>query len=475
MFCALSGEPVKEAVVSPKSGAIFEKRLIESYIATTGKDPVTNDPLDETSLIPLQKVPEIVPPKPASFNSIPTMLAAFQNEWDALALETFTLRKQLHEARQELSHTLYQYDAAVRVAAKAIKERDEAKEALEQLSGAFASGAPPTSLNGIPNQLPVDELNAAKDSLFAIHKKQKVSLPITKLLSIQIGTSSINIKIDGANKIVADGTSGALMVASGLEYQLMPEDSVGNQQGIVDVGFLRTGEAFSPIAATAHTITDLRLKTTVLLDSYEIGSVLAHPSEPFLVAITKDGRWVLLDCRKPLYVSEPAQSVSASALHVDGVLLALGHESCISIVDITLAAQVATLLPKYRNVRHLQFGLNGYWLAALSYENDREAVQIFDLRKNSAIHEIELDAPAMFALDPSCLVLATYQASARRIQLHVYLKKGKLWLDRFHEIATDEFLAIALASSAESVLETKTFRIVGVADKHIVHHEISFL
>lgn len=467
---------MKEAVVSSKSGAIFEKRLIESYIATTGKDPVSDDPLDETSLIPLQKVPEVVPPKPASFNSIPTMLAAFQNEWDALALETFTLRKQLHEARQELSHTLYQYDAAVRVAAKAIKERDEAKKALEQLSGAFATGAQPTtSLNGILNKLPVDELNAAKDSLFAIHKKQKVSLPITKLLSIQIGTSSINIKIDGANKIVADGTSGALMVASRLEYQLMPEDSVGSQEGIVDVVFLRTGETFSPMAAAAHTITDLRLKTTVLLDSYEIDSVLPHPSESFLVAITKDSRWALLDCHKPLYVSEPGESVSASALHVDGVLLALGHEGSVSIVDITLAAQVATLLTKYRNVRHLQFGLNGYWLAALSYENDREAVQIFDLRKNSAVHEIDFDAPVMFALDPSCLVLATYQASARRIQLHVYLKKGKLWLDRFHEIATDEFHAIALASSAESVLDTKTFRIVGVADKHIVHHEISFL
>jgi pre-mRNA-processing factor 19 len=45
-------------------------------------------------------------------------------------LEVHALRKQAAQLRQDLSHALYKEDAAVRVLARVMRERDEAREAL---------------------------------------------------------------------------------------------------------------------------------------------------------------------------------------------------------------------------------------------------------------------------------------------------------------------------------------------------------
>ncbi len=122
-------------------GSVFEKRLIEAYIAENGKDPVTGDELSTDELIEV-KTQRVVRPRPPTLTSIPSLLSVFQEEWDALALETYTLRQTLAQTRQELSAALYQHDAAVRVIARLTKERDEARDALSKVTvGARASGA----------------------------------------------------------------------------------------------------------------------------------------------------------------------------------------------------------------------------------------------------------------------------------------------------------------------------------------------
>jgi pre-mRNA-processing factor 19 len=138
-----------------RKGSVFEKRIIEAYIAEHGKDPVNGEELSTEDLIDV-KSQRIVRPRPPTLTSIPSLLSVFQEEWDALALETYTLQQNLAQTRRELSSALYQHDAAVRVIARLTQERDEAREALSNVSvGATRSGGDAMQVDstGLPQEV----------------------------------------------------------------------------------------------------------------------------------------------------------------------------------------------------------------------------------------------------------------------------------------------------------------------------------
>lgn len=126
---------------------------------------MTDEELSADDLVEL-KASKVVRPRPPTLTSIPSLLSVFQNEWDALALESYTLRQQLTQTRQELSTALYQNDAAVRVIARLSRERDEARQAL---SGVSIHGGPAT--NG--DAMQIDSPGLSDDAIAKIEATQE--------------------------------------------------------------------------------------------------------------------------------------------------------------------------------------------------------------------------------------------------------------------------------------------------------------
>jgi pre-mRNA-processing factor 19 len=131
---------------------VYEKRLIEAYISENRTEPTTGEPLTTDDLIDLQTA-RIVRPRPPQHTSVPALLHLFQAEWDALALETYTLKETLVKTRRDLSSALYQNDGAIALIAKYKKERDEARDALAKVnvgSRSTAGGADAMQIDAAP-------------------------------------------------------------------------------------------------------------------------------------------------------------------------------------------------------------------------------------------------------------------------------------------------------------------------------------
>lgn len=105
------------------------------YLAENGnKCPITgevlnpNEDLVEVKSFTSKDNQFVHPPLPPKATSIPNMLKMFQDEWDALVLETFQLKEDLNKTRQEHVRALYERDAAIRVVARLKKELEEEKK-----------------------------------------------------------------------------------------------------------------------------------------------------------------------------------------------------------------------------------------------------------------------------------------------------------------------------------------------------------
>ena len=131
----------QDPIVVTPSGHVCLQRLLLSKLAENGNidpfDVTAQRPLREEQLIllaPQQQhntsTPLLIPPRPNHATSYSNLLQLLHSEYDAVVLELFDTRMALQSTRKELSHALYQNDAAIRVIARLAKERDEARQEM---------------------------------------------------------------------------------------------------------------------------------------------------------------------------------------------------------------------------------------------------------------------------------------------------------------------------------------------------------
>jgi len=413
--CALSGqEPPEHPVISRLTGHVFEKRLIDKHLETSDKCPVTGEPLTKNDLIDVQ-VSQSVRPRPAKATSIPSMISLFQNEWDALMLESFQLKEQLNTVRQELAHALYQQDAACRVIARLVKERDEARRQLAAAQAHLATRTTGGDAMEVESKVLSDQvkqklINHSK-KLTAERKKRVIPKETATEEDIRAYKVASTNSVHAASKpgilcldihpnqaLVATGGVDKNAVVFNREEGKIVSTLQGHTKKVSDVLFHpqqdllltasydKTVRLWTPSDAGKYDSQALRLHEG------EVVGITLHPTGDYFVSASADSSWSFTDiqagrCLAQVRSDEP-EPIQCVQFHPDGLILGTGTvANRIRVWDIKTMANVASFEGHKGQVTDISFSENGFYMASTGEDC---TVKLWDLRKLKVIQSVNL-------------------------------------------------------------------------------------
>mmetsp|Transcript_12785 Transcript_12785/g.32935 ORF Transcript_12785/g.32935 Transcript_12785/m.32935 type:complete len:502 (+) Transcript_12785:196-1701(+) len=419
MFCAISGVVPEDPVVSRPSGHLFERRLITKHIENTGRCPITGDELGTDDLLDL-KSNKAVKPRTAPATSIPGLLGLFQNEWDAVMLETHTLKQNMHKLRQELSHALYQHDAACRVIARLIKERDDARRQMSEI----ARGGHAENENGkrsADDAMHVDKSDKrAKSGITAEAEglmtetsaklskgRKKRAIPEGTIVQDEIAALSLS-STNPLHKTTKGGINSIaicpfipeskLLATAGNDNTVQVFDLAkgvvagklsGHTKKVTCVSFvggpdaLISGSADQTVRLWKGTEDKFECVHVIKEHSGSIADITMHPTGKYFISASEDQTWAFYDVDTAecmLQVSDPGISAgyTCASFHPDGLILGTGDaDSTVHIWEVRSAKNVAKFDSHIGPITSLSFSENGYYLATSA----SDGVKLWDLRK----------------------------------------------------------------------------------------------
>ncbi|KAI1277722.1 WD40-repeat-containing domain protein [Xylaria sp. FL0933] len=472
MLCALSGQAPEEPVVSKLSGSVFEKRLIEKYIEEHGKDPVSGEDLTLDDLLPIKSA-RVVRPRPPALTSIPALLSTFQNEWDALALETYNLNEQLARTREQLATALYQHDAAVRVISRLVQERDEARQALSRVS--ISAGAPNSGdAMAVDSEGLSPELVAKVDETQARLSKTRKKRPVPEewatpddVTAFAVRTSN-SLPVSNATTLASEGAYGAVgglegdvaiysVEADKLERNFTVGEPVTDSIWDGPRVFVSTSKSSVKIFESGN-------ETASFAEHAGPATGLAiHPSKAILASIGADKSFVFYDLenlKRATRVYTNA-ALTACAFHPDGHLFAAGTDAGDIKLFMTNTGEEAASFPLGAPIQAITFSENGFWFAATA--KGQTTVTIFDLRKQGDAAQAKVldigSAVQSLAWDYSQQFLAT--AGPAGVTVQQYNKGSKSWSEPLRA-AVSNAVDVAWGPNAGHLLVVNSEGVVSV-------------
>lgn len=257
--------------------------------------------------------------------SIPALLSVFQEEWDSLALQTYTLQQNLNQARQELSTALYQNDAAQRVIARLIKERDEARQALAKIDvGRVSTNGDAMQVDSAPLPEAIQQkIESTQQSLMKTRRKRPVpeEWATTEAIS-KYATKSASDSLYPGGSLLAVHDSGDAALISGSDgtasiYSLSQNKSLlslSTGAGAVTGGTWAAEKAV--LATSSGTVKVFEEHQEIASFSVHAGSanaVAVHPSGTILASVGEDKTYVLYDLESSKVLTQ-IQSDSGNVL-----------------------------------------------------------------------------------------------------------------------------------------------------------------
>ncbi len=362
--CELSGEPLNtatdEIVVTPSGHVCLKKLLLTKLSENGGMDPFGNGaaPLSEQDVIVLHYKNKIIPPRP-SVTSMPALLGLVGKEYEALVLELFDTRKALEETRKELSHALYQNDAAVRVVARLAQERDAARQELmtykanippeeetdkEPPTKRAKTTSPSSFVEPTPNGIPPQDLESMTETWQSLAKERKdkkksleVVPPETLKELVELDKKNwhktrnkagiVDMKFS-EKEIVTAGRDKQLIVYSLTSQTLVHTITIGVVATCVDVHASRV-VAGLPDGTIAQYVNGAAVGSPLSVGANAVDIAL-HPTGKHVVAIVENGTVAFCGITDTglnsiyTFQATPETEYASGALHPDGLICAAG-------------------------------------------------------------------------------------------------------------------------------------------------------